>query len=74
MLIVGISAGIGIGYLAFDPDMRSFFNKKYRKSAKMIKRQTADARESAKLLLEKGEKELKHAADMGRRVYREVAG
>ena len=70
-ILVGIGVGIGIGYLAFDAGMRAQLHKSYRKGLKMAKRQGAEVRDSAQELVERGGKELK---DVGRRIYREVAG
>ena len=81
-LLVGIGVGLCIGYLAFHRDLRTQLNGKLRKGVKMVKQQ---ARESARELVERGEKaggtvlelggkELKHVADKGRQIYREVLG
>lgn len=77
-LVLGIGVGVGIGYLVFDEGVRAQANRKFRKGVKMAKRQTEEARQSALELLNRGEKELKQAAevvaDKSRRIYREVAG
>lgn len=72
-LLIGIGAGIGIGFLAFDSGVRAQINKTVRKSMKMARRQTADIRDTAANLIERGEKELRFVANKGRRIYREVA-
>ena len=74
MVLAGIGLGIGSGYLTSNKHLRSQIGRKLRRIGRAAKYVSAEVRETAGEILEKGEREFKEARATGRRVYEKLAG
>lgn len=74
IVLASVGIGIGCGYLMSDKHLRAQIGRKIRRIARAAKFVSAEVRETAGELLEKGERELKEARNTGKRVYAKLAG
>jgi len=72
-LAVGIGLGVLCGWMIFDQSIYSRITKKMRKTTKALKRQQAEWLDAAGEVLNRGQQELDHVRDKGKRVYHELA-
>jgi len=73
-IFAGASIGIGVGYLLYDDKLRHQIGRKLRRLSRACRYQSAELRDSANSLIEKGANNLKGAKETGRRVYHRLAG
>jgi len=74
VILACAGVGIGCGYLMADKHLRAQLGRKFRRIGRAARYVSAEVKETAGEILEKGEHEFKVARDTGRRMYAKLAG
>jgi hypothetical protein len=73
-ILAGTGVGIAAGCLLFNEQLRHQLGRKMRRLGRACRNQSAELRDTANELFERGGSTLKGARDTGRKVYNRLAG
>jgi hypothetical protein len=73
-ILVGAGVGIAAGTLIFNERLRHQLGRKMRRIGRACRYQSAELRDTANELFERGGRNLKGARETGRKVYHRLAG